>query len=113
MCHGFVTTVLLFLLSVADVTAATEKWRLQPRVQREIQSDVNGLSRQIEASLGRREISQQDVRALHQDAALLQRMFNDFTRDGIDEHEVARLEAQVNRMRLRLRLERRQWRESQ
>lgn len=90
-------------------SAAAQSWRLQPRVQREIQNDINQLDAQISRATERRVISRKDATSLRRDAANLQRTFNRYSRDGLDRREVADLESQVNRLRVRLRLERRQW----
>lgn len=89
--------------------ASAQGWRLQPRVQREIQNDINQLDAQISRAAERRVISRKDATGLRRDAANLQRTFNRYSRDGLDRREVADLENQVNRLRGRLRLERRQW----
>lgn len=90
-------------------SASAQSWRLQPRVQREIQNDINQLDAQISRATERRVISRKDATRLRRDAANLQRTFNRYSRDGLDRREVADLESQVNRLRVRLRLERRQW----
>lgn len=89
--------------------AQAQSWRLQPRVQREIQSDINSLSRDIARAEGKRTISRRDAKEMQRDAASLQRTFNSFSRDGLSRREVEQLENQVNRLRARLRLERRRW----
>ena len=43
------------------------------------------------------------------DALGLQRLYNRYSRNGFDRAEVTQLEAQMNRLRQRLRLERRDW----
>lgn len=89
--------------------ASAQSWRLQPRVQREIQNDINQLDAQISRAAERRVISRKDAASLRRDTVNLQRTFHRYSRDGLDRREVAALESQVNRLRVRVRLERRQW----
>ena len=89
--------------------ASAQAWRLQPSVQRQIQTDINQLNRQIDRATQRRTISQREATALRRQALNLQRSYNDYRRNGLDRVEVARLESQVNQLHQRLRLERRDW----
>lgn len=108
--RSLVLAALFTTLSVTlAISAHAQPWRLQPRVQREIQSDINDLERQISRAADRRAISPRDARELRRDAAKLRQTFHRFSRDGLDRREVEQLESQVNRLRLRLRLERRDW----
>lgn len=97
-----------FCLPLAAPVAA-QGWRLQPRVQREIQSDINELDRHISRAADRRVISRRDARDLRREASDLRRTLGRFSRDGLDRREVEILERQVNRLRSRLRLESRHW----
>lgn len=93
----------------APVPASAQSWRLQPRVQREIQNDISQLDAQIARAAERRVISRSDAKRLNREASNLQRTFNRASRDGLDRREVEQLESQVNRLRMQLRLERRTW----
>lgn len=89
--------------------AQTHSWRLQPRVQREIQNDINQLDAQISLAARRHIISRVDADALRIESGRIRRTFERSSRDGLDRREVADLEKQVNRVRTRLKLQRRQW----
>ena len=104
------------ILSVVAVSAAftavpasAQAWRIQPSVQRQIQTDINQLENRIERAAQRRTITQREATGLRREALALQRQHNRFARNGLDRSEVRQLEAQVNRLRERLRLERRDW----
>jgi hypothetical protein len=89
--------------------ASAQVWRLQPGVQRQIQSDIDQLNRQIDRAAQRRTISRREATGLRRQALNLQRLYNNCRRNGLDRVEVARLENEVNRLHVRLRLERRDW----
>lgn len=97
------------MIAVASPPVHAQNWRLQPRVQREIQDDIRNLDRQISRATDRRVISSRDARALRQDAKQIQRDLNTFSRNGLDRREVQQLESQINRVHARLKLERRDW----
>lgn len=87
-------------------------WRLQPRTQREIQSDLDEIDSKISIALGQRIIATGDADALHGQAARLRRSFALMSRDGLDRDEVLQLEESVNEVRMRLKLEARRWDQS-
>jgi hypothetical protein len=89
--------------------ASAQSWRLQPTVQRQIQGDINQLDRQISRAANRGTISRREANGLRRDALGLQRLYNQYRRNGLDRYEVTRLESEVNRLHQRLRLERRDW----
>lgn len=88
--------------AAAAVPASAQVWRLQPVVQRQ-------LGRQISRAAARQAISQREVTGLRRQAITLQRTCNRYGRNGFSRVEVAALESGVNRLRQRLRLERRDW----
>ena len=106
-------TLTIAVMAVTGLTAPMpafgQSWRLQPRVQREIQNDISQLDRQISRATERRLVSRNDAKQLRREASTLQRTFNRASRDGLDRREVQQLENQVNRLHARLRLERRDW----
>ena len=89
--------------------ASAQSWRLQPNVQRQIQTDINQLNRQIDRAVQRRAVSRREATGLRRQALSRQRLYNNYRRNGLDRFEVARLESQVNQLHHRLRLERRDW----
>lgn len=93
----------------AAMPASAQAWRIQPSVQRQIQSDINQLSNQIQRATQRRTITQREAAGLNRDTVQLQRLHNRYARNGLTRAEVSQLELQVNRLRQRLRLERRDW----
>ena len=95
--------------NLASAQPQARAWRLEPRVQREIQGDVRSLHQQIARAADRRAISPRDARALRKEASSLQRDLDRASRNGLDRREVQRLESGVNRLRARLKLERRSW----
>lgn len=95
--------------TMAAMPASAQAWRVQPGVQREIQSDINQLQNQIQRAQLRHTISQREAAGLRRDATRLQRTYNDYLRGGLNRAEVSALQTQVNRIHVRLRLERRDW----
>jgi hypothetical protein len=93
----------------AVAPASAQAWRIQPGIQRQIQSDINQLDKQISRAVQRKTISRREATGLRRDAVGLQRTYDRFTRGGLDRQEVAQLETEVNRLHQRLRLERRDW----
>jgi hypothetical protein len=105
----FLISIAIITSSVAAVPASAQMWRLQPSVQREIRSDINQLNSRINRAAQRGTISRREAMGLRRDALQLQRDYNRSVRNGLSRAEVARLETGVNRIQLRLRLERRDW----
>lgn len=101
--------VSVLAVTTAAIPANAQAWRLQPQVQRQIQSDINQLERQIANAQSRRTVSQREATALRRQAVQVQRLYNSSVRGGLTRTEVARLEAETNRVRQQLRLERRDW----
>jgi hypothetical protein len=107
--------VLSIAAAAAAVTATTavpasaQTWRLGPAVHREIQQDINQLERRIDRAAARRVISRREATSLRRDANQLERTYHRFARNGLTRYEVAQLEAGVNRVHQRLRMERRDW----
>ena len=95
--------------TVAAMPASAQAWRIQPRAQREIQQDINQLQNQIQRAQQRRTISQREAMGLRRDATNLQRTYNNYLRGGLNRTEVRALQNQVNRIHIKLRLERRDW----
>jgi len=104
-----IITAVVAAAGLAAVPASAQYWRLQPSVQREIQRDINQLDNRIARAADRRTISRREATGLRRDAIRLQRLLNLYSRNGLNRTEVAALETGVNRVHLRLRLERRDW----
>ena len=93
----------------AAIPAAAQSWRLQSSVRQQIQTDINQLDNRIQRAAQRRTISPREATGLQRQAIRLQRLYNRYSRNGLTRAEVADLETQVNSLRQRLRLERRDW----
>jgi hypothetical protein len=93
--------------AVAAAPASAQAFRVQPMVQRQIQSEINQLDSQISRAVQRRTVSQREAIGLRRQAMQVQRSYNLFARNGLDRGEVASLQSQLNSLRARLRLERR------
>jgi len=91
------------------VPASAQAWRVQPVAARQIQGDIAQLTNQISRAQQRRVISAREATGLRREALQIQRTYNRFSRNGLDRSEVRQLESQVNNLRQRLRLERRDW----
>jgi hypothetical protein len=104
-----VSAVIAAAAIAGTAPASAQAWRTQPAVQRQIQTDINQLNNQIAKAQRNRTISQREATGLRRDALGLQRLYNRYSRNGLDRAEVARLQSQVNRLHQSLRLERRDW----
>lgn len=105
----FIAAAMAAATATASMPASAQNWRLQASTQREIQTDINQLDRQITRAAQRRTISSREATVLRKQASTLQRTYNSFSRNGLTRQEVQRLETQVNQLRHRLKLERRDW----
>jgi hypothetical protein len=104
-----ISAVIAAAAITGTVPASAQAWRIQPGVQRQIQTDINQLNNQIARAQRNRTISQREATGLRRDALGLQRLYNQYSRNGLDRFEVARLRSQVNHLHQSLRLERRDW----
>ena len=104
-------TFLIMAVSAAfsAVPASAQSWKVQPRVQQEIRSDINQLQNQIQRAQQRHTISVREATGLRREAANLRQLFARYNRNGLDRTEIRTLESRVNNLRQRLRLERRDW----
>ncbi len=105
----FMLSIAVAASTLSAVPASAQVWRVQPVVNRQIQSDINQLGNQIERAAQRRVISAREAQGLRRRANQLQRTYTRFSRNGLDRSEVRQLESQVNSLRQRIRLERRDW----
>ena len=96
-------------VAACAMPASAQNWRIQPTIQRQIQGDINQLTTQIQRAQQRRTISPREATGLRRQALQLQRTHDRYARNGLTRSEVAQLEQQVNALRQRLRLERRDW----
>lgn len=104
-----IPAILLSSLAATAAPVAAQSWRPAPAVHRQIQGDINQLERRIDRAAERRTISKREATGLRREARDVQRLYNRFSRDGLDRREVATLERQVNTLHQRLRVERRDW----
>jgi hypothetical protein len=95
--------------ALSAVPASAQSWRIQPRVQQEIRGYIDQLQNQIQRAQQRRTISAREAGGLRQQAVALRQTYARYNRNGLDRTEVRTLQNQVNTLRQRLRLERRDW----
>jgi Spy/CpxP family protein refolding chaperone len=95
--------------ALSALPASAQVWRIQPRAQQEIRGDIDQLQNQIQRAQQRRTISAREAVGLRQQAASLRQTYARYNRNGLDRNEVRTLQNQVNTLRQRLRLERRDW----
>jgi hypothetical protein len=95
--------------ALSAMPASAQVWKAQPRVQQEIRSDINQLQNQIQRAQQRHTISAREATGLRREATNIRQTFARYNRNGLDRNEVRTLQNQVNNLRQRLRLERRDW----
>lgn len=86
-----------------------DAWRLTPARNAEIRQDINSLRNAIDRAAARRTISQREARGLRNEAGSIQRLYASYARSGLSRGEVQTLQSRVNRVRVALRMERRDW----
>ena len=105
----FIIPILVAATAIPAAPAAAQYWRLSNSVHREIRTDINQLQNRINRSAARGTISRREANGLRRDAVELRRLYHYYSRNGLTRNEVARLELGINRLHMRLRLERRDW----
>jgi predicted RNase H-like nuclease (RuvC/YqgF family) len=105
----FIVSIALASATLSAVPASAQAWQLRQSVRSEIQRDINQLENRIDRAARRGTISPREANSLRRDASNVQRLYNRYSRNGLDRREVAELELRVNRVQQRLRLERRDW----
>lgn len=95
--------------AIAVTPATAQSWRLSHNIHRQIQGDINQLENRIDRSARRGIISRREANGLRREAFQVQRLYNRYSRNGLNRVEVADLELRVNRLHQRLRYERRDW----
>ena len=103
----FIISALVATAALASMPATAQSWGARAPAQRQLQNDINQLERRIQTAAARRTISQREAAGLRREALQVQRLYNRYSRNGLDRREVAQLENQVNRLKQRLRVERR------
>lgn len=84
-------------------------WQLTPARNAEIRQDVASLRNAIDRAAARRTISQREAAGLRSEARAIQQTHQRYARDGLSRAEVRTLQDRVNRVRVALRMERRDW----
>ncbi|MBB4858207.1 hypothetical protein HNO88_001526 [Novosphingobium chloroacetimidivorans] len=72
-----------------------------------IRADINGLNRDIDRAFARRTISNREATSLKRDAIQVQRLYQQYARNGLTRTETRTLQARVDRIHVALRAERR------
>lgn len=86
-----------------------DAWRMTPQRNGEIRQDINSLNNAIDRATARRTISQREAQRLRGDARDIQRLYANYARNGLTRGEVQTLQNRVNKVRIALRMERRDW----
>jgi hypothetical protein len=102
-------SVLAASAALSAVPASAQRWEVRPAVQREIRGDIDQMQNRIERAVQRGNVSRREAVGLRRQAANVQQLYHRFARNGLDRNEVRQLENQVNLLRQRLRIERRDW----
>jgi hypothetical protein len=89
--------------------ASAQHWQPRPAATAQIRQDIGQLDRQIQRARQRRTISPREATSLRREAAQVRRNYAVYQRGGLNRAEVRSLQTQVNRVRVRLRLEQRDW----
>ncbi len=106
----FIITLAIATASVGVAApASAQAWRLHPQAAVQIRQDINQLERQILRAQQRRAISPREAASLRREAAQVRRNYQIYHRGGLNRMEVRNLQRQVNNLRVRLRLEQRDW----
>lgn len=84
-------------------------WQLTPARNNQIRQDIASLRTAIDRAAARRTISQREASGLRNDARAIQQLYRGYSRNGLSRAEVRTLQDRVNRVRVTLRMERRDW----
>ena len=84
-------------------------WQLTPARSSEIRQDIQSLRSAIDRAAARRTISSREANGLRADARNIQQLYGSYARNGLTRSEVQTLQNRVNRVRVALRMERRDW----
>ena len=84
-------------------------WRMTQSRNADIRQDINRLRQDIDRAWARRTISRAEATRLRDAAHDIQRLYASYARNGLNWREVNALETRVNRVRIALRMERRDW----
>jgi uncharacterized protein YlxW (UPF0749 family) len=115
----FAAAPLLIAVSATGVSAQAQRdtrgnwsqqsWRMTPARNAQIRQDINSLRQAINTAASRRRISNREADRLRSEANSIQRLYASYARNGLSWNEVNALETRVNRVRVALRMERRDW----
>lgn len=84
-------------------------WQLTPARNAEIRQDIQQLRSAIDRAAARRTISQREANGLRNEARSVQQLYASYARGGLSRGEVQTLQNRVNRVRVALHQERRDW----
>lgn len=84
-------------------------WQLTPARNGEIRQDIQSLRSAIDRAAARRTISQREAAGLRNEARSVQQLYASYARNGLSRGEVQTLQNRVNRVRVALHQERRDW----
>jgi hypothetical protein len=95
--------------AIAEAAPRHEAARITPVRNANIRADISGLRAQIDRAAQRRTISQREATGLRRDAADVQRLYASYARGGLSAQETRILESRVNKVRVALHMERRDY----
>src|SRR6218665_756408 len=84
-------------------------WQLTPARSSEIRQDIQSWRTAIDRAAARRTISAREANGLRSDARAIQQLYGSYARNGLTRSEVQTLQNRVNRVRVALHQERRDW----
>lgn len=93
--------------AVAEAAPRHEAARYTPARNADVRADINGLRAAIDRAAARRTISPREATGLRREAAEIQRLYARYARGGLDRQEARTLQNRVDRVRMALKLERR------
>jgi hypothetical protein len=94
-------------LVLSTAAAAQQGWT--PGRSNAIRNQIEELDRRIDRSDNRNRISEREAAGLRRDVRNLRFQFRDFNRNGLSRGEWNTLQRRIDGIRVRLRIERRDW----
>ncbi|MEW9855406.1 hypothetical protein [Novosphingobium sp. M1R2S20] len=83
--------------------------RYTPARDAQIRADIRSLDRAIDRAAARRTVSNREAASLRRESAQVQRLYASYARNGLSRTELRTLQNRVDRIRLALRTDKRDW----
>ncbi len=107
----FLISIVLASATLTALPAAAEaqanRWDNPRGADRYFSQEINQLDRKIDRAARNRVISNREAVALRRDANALDRTFDQFRRNGLNQRETAQLSQRLDRIQVRIQSERR------